>query len=128
MEPQHAALQRAYKLDVRFSEWMQQPDQEYRRRRLTSALDGVASVESKDYILKGALRGRLHASLELIMLMLAYNWSSVPHGGKVVDVGGGIGAIALSLNRAHPELKLIIEDRAEVIADGIKARLCVLGS
>lgn len=102
MEPQHAALQRAYKLDVRFSEWMQQPDQEYRRRRLTSALDGVASVESKDYILK------------------AYNWSSVPHGGKVVDVGGGIGAIALSLNRAHPELKLIIEDRAEVIADGIK--------
>lgn len=95
---------------------------------MTSALDGVASVESKDYILKGALRGRLHASLELIMLMLAYNWSSVPHGGKVVDVGGGIGAIALSLNRAHPELKLIIEDRAEVIADGIKARLCVLGS
>jgi 16S rRNA G1207 methylase RsmC len=33
----------------------------------------------------------------------------------MVDVGGGVGHVALSLARLYPRLRIVLQDRAEVI-------------
>lgn len=37
-------------------------------------------------------------------------------GGLVVDVGGGLGHVALEIAKAYPKLHIVIEDRPLVIA------------
>jgi hypothetical protein len=101
-EAHHAPLQRAHKMDVPLYDWIQQPEQDYRRRRLGLAMGGISGMEPEDSILS------------------AFDWGSIPYGGTVVDVGGGLGTVQFPLNKAHPQLKLVIEDRPEVIADGLK--------
>jgi len=41
----------------------------------------------------------------------------------VVDVGGGVGLTTLQLMKAYPHLHYLVQDRPNVIADGIKVRL-----
>jgi O-methyltransferase domain len=41
----------------------------------------------------------------------------------VVDVGGGVGSTTLQLMKAYPHLRYLVQDRPNVIADGIKVRL-----
>lgn len=36
----------------------------------------------------------------------------------MVDVGGGIGSLALKVAKAHPHLRMVIQDRPMVIAMG----------
>jgi len=43
-------------------------------------------------------------------------WQNLPEGSTVVDVGGGVGSQALSVARANPKLKVVIQDRAPVVA------------
>ena len=38
----------------------------------------------------------------------------------VVDVGGGIGSISMQVAEMYPKLKLVVQDRATVIANGVK--------
>lgn len=39
--------------------------------------------------------------------------------GLLVDVGGGVGHVALSLARSYPNLRIVLQDRAEVIAQAV---------
>jgi hypothetical protein len=51
-----------------------------------------------------------------------FDWGSLPKGGLVVDVGGGVGTVITVLAKALPYLQFIIQDRPAVIEDGIKVR------
>ncbi|TFK22818.1 S-adenosyl-L-methionine-dependent methyltransferase [Coprinopsis marcescibilis] len=44
-----------------------------------------------------------------------YPWDKLPEGASVCDVGGGIGNITLQLAKAHPHLKLKLQDIPERI-------------
>ena len=44
-----------------------------------------------------------------------FDWSSVPQGGTIVDVGCGIGNVSLEVSRVRPDLKIVLEDRPQVI-------------
>ncbi|KAF1938263.1 S-adenosyl-L-methionine-dependent methyltransferase [Clathrospora elynae] len=46
-----------------------------------------------------------------------YDWSRHARG-TVVDVGGSKGAIALKLAENYPNMKIIVQDRAEIITHG----------
>jgi hypothetical protein len=43
----------------------------------------------------------------------------------VVDVGGGVGATTLQLKKVYPHLRYLVQDRPDVVADGIKVHLSV---
>lgn len=57
-----------------------------------------------------------------------FDWGSLPKGGLVVDVGGGVGTVTSVLAKALPDLHFVIQDRAAVIEDGIKVRPIARGS
>ncbi|KAF7300611.1 Methyltransf-2 domain-containing protein [Mycena chlorophos] len=39
-----------------------------------------------------------------------YPWASLPAGSSICDLGGGVGALSLQLARAHPHLKIVLQD------------------
>lgn len=82
--------------------WLEEPFNELRLRRFGVAMNGVSSMQSSDSILKG------------------FDWSSLPEGSVVVDVGGGIGTSTLALARKYPALRYVIQDRPAVIVAGKK--------
>jgi hypothetical protein len=45
----------------------------------------------------------------------AYDWSQHKNG-TVVDVGGSKGDVAFTLAQKHPDMKIIVQDRAEIVA------------
>ena len=50
----------------------------------------------------------------------------MPKDSVVVDVGGGVGSQSLTVARANPHLKLIVQDRDPVIADAQKVKFSVV--
>ena len=51
-----------------------------------------------------------------------YPWASFPAGTRVCDVGGGKGHVAMALLKAHPHLKVVVQDLPGVIDDANKVR------
>ena len=51
---------------------------------------------------------------------IEYDWSSLHKESPVVDVGGGIGTVSMTLAKMHPQLKIIVQDREQVVKDGPK--------
>ncbi|KAJ4487854.1 O-methyltransferase-domain-containing protein [Lentinula aciculospora] len=80
--------------------WFEEPSNEMRLRRFGIAMNGVNSLQPPDAILKG------------------FDWASLAEGSVVVDVGGGIGVSSISIARAFPRLKCIVQDRAMVLKLG----------
>ncbi|KAK7027234.1 hypothetical protein VNI00_015323 [Paramarasmius palmivorus] len=48
-------------------------------------------------------------------LQKVYPWSSLPPNVKVCDIGGGNGHVTMGLMRAHPHLKIVLQDQPQVI-------------
>ncbi|KAH9813204.1 S-adenosyl-L-methionine-dependent methyltransferase [Melampsora americana] len=72
-------------------------DQEVRLRRFITATECLSQIGASDQGLGG------------------YNWATIGNG-LLVDVGGGVGHVPLSLARSYPNLRIVLQDRAEVIA------------
>ena len=53
-------------------------------------------------------------------------WKTLMPGDCVVDVGGGIGSTTMFLAKEYSQLKFIVQDRPETIAEGIKVHLTTL--
>ncbi|KAI9685960.1 MAG: hypothetical protein M1820_010698 [Bogoriella megaspora] len=54
-------------------------------------------------------------------LVNGFNWSSLPKGATVVDVGGSGGHASEALARQYPHLNFIVQDLPETIANAKKA-------
>ncbi|KAA1478000.1 S-adenosyl-L-methionine-dependent methyltransferase [Dentipellis sp. KUC8613] len=104
-DPQHPArtpFSRAFGTDDTVWAFYARPGQKYRQRRFDSAMRGVEAMQPADAILD------------------AYDWTALPPGAVVVDVGGGVGTSAFALARAYPALRLVVQDRQNVIEDAKK--------
>lgn len=51
---------------------------------------------------------------------LEYDWSTLSLDRPVVDVGGGIGTVSMALSKMQPQLKIVVQDRQQVVTDGPK--------
>ncbi|KIL66636.1 hypothetical protein M378DRAFT_75009 [Amanita muscaria Koide BX008] len=85
-----------------FWNWVEHPDRAYIHRRFDVGMRGAQAMQSDN------------------TTVIALDWKSLPKDSLVVDVGGGVGSAALALARAHPHLKIIIQDRAPVIENGLQ--------
>ncbi|KLO10090.1 S-adenosyl-L-methionine-dependent methyltransferase [Schizopora paradoxa] len=101
-EPTASAFCKAFKTDKSAWEWLDEAEQHERRVRFGVGMEGVARTGPQGLASK------------------AFDWNAIPEGGKIVDVGGGIGAISIELAKAAPKLKFVVQDRAAAVEDGRK--------
>ncbi|KAH9484887.1 4-O-methyltransferase 1 [Psilocybe cubensis] len=94
-------------LNVKTSFWetiaLPEPIWQFRQRRFHIGMKGIAGLESADAILK------------------AFDWRSLPKESVVVDVGGGIGGSSLVLAKNLPDIKIVVQDKPTVLAEGATA-------
>lgn len=56
-------------------------------------------------------------------LIYDYDWTKHGESATIVDVGAGMGGAAIELTRRFPKLKIVMEDKPEVIESARKVRL-----
>ena len=52
-------------------------------------------------------------------LVTGFDWAGLGEGAVVVDVGGGIGSASRALAKAFPRLRLVVQDREEVVRGAV---------
>lgn len=67
-----------------------------------------------------ATEGSMICRILINDLRTGFNWEALSENDLVVDVGGGIGTVSIQVAEKHPKLKFVVQDRAPVIADGVK--------
>ncbi|KAK0205287.1 S-adenosyl-L-methionine-dependent methyltransferase [Desarmillaria ectypa] len=98
-EANQSALCKAFDFDVSFFEWLERP-------------------ENKDVLSRFTLMMR--ATTELLpdaAILNGFDFGSLPDGALVVDVAGGIGSMSLVLAKTFPKLKIVVEDRPQLVSD-----------
>jgi len=101
-EDEDAPLCRAWGTKLSMWNWMELPEQAHRLRRFGVAMRGVQAMEVPNNILEG------------------FDWYSLNEKDVIVDVGGGIGNASLAIAKAIPSVQIIVQDRAAVVAEGVK--------
>ncbi|KNZ82352.1 Sterigmatocystin 8-O-methyltransferase [Termitomyces sp. J132] len=99
-DPDKSPFSRAFNTTETIWEFFAQD--EMRARRFNIGMRGVQALQPADAILK------------------AYEWTALPAGSVVVDVGGGIGSTSLPLAREFPALEIVVQDLHSAIDDGKK--------
>ncbi|RDB28142.1 4-O-methyltransferase 1 [Hypsizygus marmoreus] len=97
-----AAFQKAFGTNQDYFGWLEGPQNTYRFNRYGACIRGTSLWDHPDSILQG------------------FEWSSLEPSSLVVDVGGGTGAPAMAIARAHPHLQIIIQEREPVVIQGVQ--------
>ncbi|KAF8180013.1 O-methyltransferase [Mycena galopus ATCC 62051] len=87
----------AYRTEKSMFAWMHETQNQYSMARFAVAMQGTAATEPSDLIFQG------------------FDWSLVPSQGKIVDVGGGIGHLSLTIAKRYPQLRVVNQDLAQAI-------------
>ncbi|KAJ7202626.1 O-methyltransferase [Mycena pura] len=84
----------AFKTDKAFFDWEHGTQEEiaYSLARFAVAMQGTAATEPADLIFQG------------------FDWSLLPKNGIIVDVGGGIGHLSLTIAKKYPQLRVVLQD------------------
>ncbi|RPD72283.1 O-methyltransferase [Lentinus tigrinus ALCF2SS1-7] len=88
----------AFKTELKYYEWLEQPGNESRLLRFGHSMNGTRYWELAENIIHG------------------FAWDELPKGSVVADVGGGIGSVSVLLSEAYPHLYFVVEDRESVVS------------
>ncbi|KAJ7795876.1 S-adenosyl-L-methionine-dependent methyltransferase [Mycena olivaceomarginata] len=80
--------------------WFEQPAQKQFCELFAHAVKGYAAIQPANLILD------------------AFPWDNLPKDSVIIDVAGGVGSASLILAHAHPHLRFVIEDQAQVVSHG----------
>ncbi|EPQ52174.1 S-adenosyl-L-methionine-dependent methyltransferase [Gloeophyllum trabeum ATCC 11539] len=89
----NAAVTRVTGQKLGMFDWLMQPEQSKYRSIFNNAMVGVEMYNVPEFI--------LHEDI---------GWKNLPAGSVVVDVAAGVGTHSLIVARAHPHLRVIVED------------------
>ncbi|KIY52630.1 S-adenosyl-L-methionine-dependent methyltransferase [Fistulina hepatica ATCC 64428] len=78
-------------------EWFEEPQNKLRLARFTVGMQSTRKMEAPDANLRG------------------FDWGTLPAESVIVDVGGGTGHVLLSIARAYPRLRYVLQDREALI-------------
>ncbi|KAI5825917.1 S-adenosyl-L-methionine-dependent methyltransferase [Schizophyllum commune Tattone D] len=95
--PEDAPVPRAFGTNLPLYVWLEQPGNEHRFASFATAMNAREDIQPPDAILQGL------------------DFSTLPAGTKVVDVGAGIGHFSLTIAKKYPDLHYVIQDRAAVV-------------
>ncbi len=56
--------------------------------------------------------------------LTGFDWNALPRDSLVVDVGGGLGSLTLTLSKAFDHLKFVVQDRESVITESAPNASC----
>ncbi|KAI0644813.1 S-adenosyl-L-methionine-dependent methyltransferase [Trametes meyenii] len=87
----------AFNTNLGFFPWLELPENRSRLERFGHAMTGTRQWETKEGILYG------------------FPWADLSPDSVLVDVGGGIGSTSLTVAQTHPHIKVVVEDRPQVI-------------
>ncbi|KAF7373971.1 hypothetical protein MSAN_00609600 [Mycena sanguinolenta] len=87
-------------VDLPLMSWFEQPGQEQLCELFAHAVKGYIAIQPANLTLD------------------AFPWHNLPKDSVVVDVAGGVGWASLILARAHPHLRFVIQDQAQVVSHG----------
>ncbi|KAH8111798.1 S-adenosyl-L-methionine-dependent methyltransferase [Phellopilus nigrolimitatus] len=93
----HAGFQKGAGTTLSQWDYYGTPEGRYRGERFAVAMSGANKLHPPEAILS------------------EFDWSTIPKGGLIVDVGGGTGHVALEIAKVFPELHVAIEDTAGVL-------------
>ncbi|KAJ6601633.1 O-methyltransferase [Mycena sp. CBHHK59/15] len=99
VKPTESPWNIAFETDAFIFDWYDRPENEHRKTRFSLAMAGSIKLDPPAAMLSG------------------FKWNSLPENSVVVDVGGGVGSMALVIAQAVPHIKLVVQDRASVIDD-----------
>ncbi|KLO13915.1 S-adenosyl-L-methionine-dependent methyltransferase [Schizopora paradoxa] len=95
--PNKSAFNKAFDFDGTLWEFYELPDQKVRHDRFKIMMSTAERFDSPELIPKG------------------FEWASLPDGGVVVDVGGGIGNISMKIAKTNPKLKVVCQDMQKTV-------------
>ncbi|OJT12731.1 Sterigmatocystin 8-O-methyltransferase [Trametes pubescens] len=95
--PHVAPFNLAFDTKLGFFPWLELPENRSRLERFGHAMTGTRQWETKEGVLFG------------------FPWADLPPDSVLVDVGGGIGSTSLTVAEAHPHIKVVVEDRPQVV-------------
>ncbi|KAF7359926.1 hypothetical protein MVEN_00718600 [Mycena venus] len=87
----------AYRTEEDFFAWLHQAENSYNTPRFGVAMQGTAATEPSDLIFRG------------------FDWGLLPQNETIVDVGGGIGHVSLTIAKKYPHLRIVMQDLARSI-------------
>ena len=132
--PMHAPFNVAFDTKTPYFEWLERPGNELRLKRFGPAMTGTAAWEIPGAVIVGACPSST-AGVALLRLLFhvarfatAFPWHDLPDGSLVVDVGGGIGSTSMLLAHAFQHLKFVIQDRPQVVEQGVAVRISEFAS
>lgn len=96
------AFNRAFNFDRQIFDWYGLPENSFYLARVTEVLNDTRRLSPPGAIAR------------------AYPWGDVPEGATVVDVGGGLGLLAMDVMREYPKLNMIIQDRPGMLEEAKK--------
>ncbi|GAA6037636.1 hypothetical protein JCM8097_006154 [Rhodosporidiobolus ruineniae] len=96
--PTESPFNRAFRTEMPIWEYFAQPGNEHLASRFGMAMIGTRMMAGGQ---SGALNG--------------FPFQDLPDGALIVDVGAGVGNVSLELAKVAPQVKLILQDRPEVI-------------
>ncbi|KAJ6607792.1 O-methyltransferase [Mycena sp. CBHHK59/15] len=88
---------RAFGTDQPMYYWIQRPENAYRLKRFGLGMQGTAATEPPNTIFQG------------------FDWSALPAGSVLVDVGGGIGHSSMMIAQKNPGLRIVNQDLGPTI-------------
>ncbi|KAF7296946.1 Methyltransf-2 domain-containing protein [Mycena indigotica] len=98
MDGEPVSLRRAFGFEeASIFQWYNRPENKYRRDRFGMAMHSTVSAQSHELIFQG------------------FDWSQLPEGSVIVDVGSGVGSTPLAVAQRYPCHKVVIEDLAETV-------------
>jgi len=95
--PDKCAFNKAFDTDGTIWEFYERPEQKERHSRFVFVMTTAEKLESPELIAK------------------AFDWTSLPDNEIVVDVGGGVGNVAIRISKANPKLKVICQDLPKTV-------------
>ncbi|KAJ7210713.1 S-adenosyl-L-methionine-dependent methyltransferase [Mycena pura] len=98
-------MTRAFGLTEPMFNWFIRPENRNRITRFALAMHGIAATEPLELIHKGQLTSSAPS----------YDWSRLPTGSVLVDVGGGLGSTSMEIAKKYPSLRIVNQDLAPTI-------------
>ncbi|KAJ6586721.1 O-methyltransferase [Mycena sp. CBHHK59/15] len=90
-------LMRAFGLDEPMFNWLKRPENRHRINRFALGMHGTAASEPPGLIFEG------------------FDWSALPNGSVLVDVGGGLGSTSMAIAKRNLGLRIVNQDLGPTI-------------